>query len=219
MLRETLCLLLLGGLASSITCPDGKFCPDVNSCCRTKQGYSCCPYPRVGTRKNESRRTRKPPGWVWKWKKLLLPLFCPLYLVYRQPCFFFLFLYCARPCAAPTWPTAALRATLATWPRWCARRWASRGGESPWCGGRRLQLPSSLWPPVWSSRRAWRRARARWSTATTPTTVPIAPPAADTPKAPGSAADTPLWVHPEHREVFFYRVIRREKGCGLRVKY
>ncbi|XP_075899999.1 progranulin-like [Nelusetta ayraudi] len=47
MLRETLCLLLLGGLASSITCPDGKFCPDVNSCCRTKQGYNCCPYPRA----------------------------------------------------------------------------------------------------------------------------------------------------------------------------
>lgn len=48
MLGGALCLLLLGGLAScSVKCPDGNVCSDSSSCCRTRQGYSCCPYPRA----------------------------------------------------------------------------------------------------------------------------------------------------------------------------
>ncbi|GLD57830.1 granulins-like protein [Lates japonicus] len=51
MLRITL-LLLMGmcvwGFAScSITCPDGNTCSDLATCCRTKHGYSCCPYPKA----------------------------------------------------------------------------------------------------------------------------------------------------------------------------
>lgn len=51
MLRITLWLLmgvLVWDFAScSITCPDGNVCSDYSTCCRTKHGYSCCPYPKA----------------------------------------------------------------------------------------------------------------------------------------------------------------------------
>ncbi|KAM9340274.1 progranulin-like [Symphorus nematophorus] len=51
MLRITLSLLVgvfVWGFAScSITCPDGNVCPDSATCCLTRQGYSCCPYPKA----------------------------------------------------------------------------------------------------------------------------------------------------------------------------
>ncbi|XP_054462058.1 progranulin-like [Anoplopoma fimbria] len=51
MLRVTLWLLVgvfVWGFAScSITCPDGKVCTDFNTCCKTKDGYSCCHYPNA----------------------------------------------------------------------------------------------------------------------------------------------------------------------------
>ncbi|KAI3358501.1 hypothetical protein L3Q82_014919, partial [Scortum barcoo] len=49
MLRATLWVLVgvfVWGLASCyITCPDGNVCSDFSTCCRTKNGYSCCQYP------------------------------------------------------------------------------------------------------------------------------------------------------------------------------
>ncbi|XP_044026943.1 progranulin-like isoform X3 [Siniperca chuatsi] len=51
MLRITLWLLvgvLVWGFAScSITCPDGNVCSEFATCCKTKHGYSCCPYPKA----------------------------------------------------------------------------------------------------------------------------------------------------------------------------
>ncbi|XP_041811444.1 progranulin-like isoform X2 [Chelmon rostratus] len=39
---------VLAGFAScSITCPDGNVCSDHTTCCMTKHGYSCCPYPNA----------------------------------------------------------------------------------------------------------------------------------------------------------------------------
>ncbi|XP_028279248.1 progranulin-like isoform X1 [Parambassis ranga] len=38
------CDLALGG---SIKCPDGNTCSDSATCCRTRLGYSCCPYPNA----------------------------------------------------------------------------------------------------------------------------------------------------------------------------
>ncbi|XP_022602730.1 granulins-like [Seriola dumerili] len=51
MLRITL-WLLMGVFAwdfasSSIICPDGHVCSDDSTCCMTKYGYSCCPYPKA----------------------------------------------------------------------------------------------------------------------------------------------------------------------------
>ncbi|CAL8296346.1 unnamed protein product [Lota lota] len=34
-------------VSCSITCPDGKECSDDDTCCRTTDGYSCCPYPKA----------------------------------------------------------------------------------------------------------------------------------------------------------------------------
>ncbi|XP_073319626.1 progranulin-like isoform X2 [Pagrus major] len=51
MLRINLCLVVgvfVWGFAScSITCPDGHVCSDTASCCMTKDGYRCCPYPKA----------------------------------------------------------------------------------------------------------------------------------------------------------------------------
>ncbi|XP_040909998.1 progranulin-like [Toxotes jaculatrix] len=51
MLRSTLWLFMgvcVWGFAScSITCPDGSVCSDYATCCLTKHGYSCCPYPNA----------------------------------------------------------------------------------------------------------------------------------------------------------------------------
>ncbi|XP_042362563.1 progranulin-like [Plectropomus leopardus] len=51
MLRLPLWLLvgvLVWEFAScSITCPDGNICSDFSTCCMTKHGYSCCPYPNA----------------------------------------------------------------------------------------------------------------------------------------------------------------------------
>ena len=30
-----------------VPCPDGKSCPDKDTCCRTKNGYGCCPSPNA----------------------------------------------------------------------------------------------------------------------------------------------------------------------------
>ncbi|XP_051245823.1 progranulin [Dicentrarchus labrax] len=51
MLRITL-LMLVGVVvwefaSCSITCPDGKVCSDFETCCATRHGYSCCPYPKA----------------------------------------------------------------------------------------------------------------------------------------------------------------------------
>lgn len=41
-------LVFVWGLAScSITCPDGNVCSDFATCCMTRHGYSCCPYPKA----------------------------------------------------------------------------------------------------------------------------------------------------------------------------
>lgn len=50
MLKINLCLFVgvcMWGFVSSIRCPDGKICQDLQTCCLAKQGYGCCPYPRV----------------------------------------------------------------------------------------------------------------------------------------------------------------------------
>lgn len=51
MLRMTvwLCVgVFLWGFAScSIRCPDGSSCSNMETCCQTVHGYSCCPYPKV----------------------------------------------------------------------------------------------------------------------------------------------------------------------------
>ncbi|XP_047460086.1 progranulin-like [Mugil cephalus] len=51
MLRTTLWVLVgvfvTGRAFCSITCRDGTVCPDSATCCRTKQGYGCCPYPKA----------------------------------------------------------------------------------------------------------------------------------------------------------------------------
>ncbi|KAM4630357.1 progranulin-like [Polymixia lowei] len=36
-----------GLVSCSITCPDGKQCPDISTCCMTKHGYACCQYPKA----------------------------------------------------------------------------------------------------------------------------------------------------------------------------
>uniref|UniRef100_A0A3B3R4Z4 Granulins domain-containing protein n=1 Tax=Paramormyrops kingsleyae TaxID=1676925 RepID=A0A3B3R4Z4_9TELE len=47
----TLCaaalVLLMAGLSVSLNCPDGKYCPDTSTCCKSERGYGCCPYPHV----------------------------------------------------------------------------------------------------------------------------------------------------------------------------
>lgn len=40
-------VLSWGAAFSDIRCPDGNFCPDVSTCCKTRQGYGCCPYPQA----------------------------------------------------------------------------------------------------------------------------------------------------------------------------
>uniref|UniRef100_A0A3Q2E6C2 Granulins-like n=1 Tax=Cyprinodon variegatus TaxID=28743 RepID=A0A3Q2E6C2_CYPVA len=51
MLRITvwLCVgaFLWASAFSSITCPDGSSCSDLETCCPTHQGYSCCHYPKA----------------------------------------------------------------------------------------------------------------------------------------------------------------------------
>ncbi|KAM9737262.1 progranulin-like [Menidia menidia] len=50
MLRLTLWLcvgVFLWGAALSVRCPDGNVCSDFSTCCRTRHGYSCCPYPQA----------------------------------------------------------------------------------------------------------------------------------------------------------------------------
>nr|XP_046274670.1 progranulin-like [Scatophagus argus] len=51
MLRVTLCLFVgafVWPFAScSITCPDGNVCSETSTCCLTRDGYSCCPYPKA----------------------------------------------------------------------------------------------------------------------------------------------------------------------------
>uniref|UniRef100_A0A667YFZ0 Progranulin-like n=1 Tax=Myripristis murdjan TaxID=586833 RepID=A0A667YFZ0_9TELE len=51
MWRVTLCVFVgvmgLGFVSCSITCPDGKLCPDLSTCCATKHGYACCHYPKA----------------------------------------------------------------------------------------------------------------------------------------------------------------------------
>ncbi|XP_072530944.1 progranulin-like isoform X2 [Salminus brasiliensis] len=43
-----LLVVLMAGLVSSdVTCPDGKKCPDKNTCCQVDTGYACCPYPNA----------------------------------------------------------------------------------------------------------------------------------------------------------------------------
>jgi progranulin len=33
-----------------VPCPDGKYCPDGNTCCPLPSGgYGCCPYAQVNT--------------------------------------------------------------------------------------------------------------------------------------------------------------------------
>ncbi|XP_030597334.1 progranulin-like [Archocentrus centrarchus] len=38
---------VLGFACCSITCPDGTVCSDVNTCCKTQDGYGCCHYPNA----------------------------------------------------------------------------------------------------------------------------------------------------------------------------
>ncbi|KAM4539726.1 progranulin-like [Odontesthes bonariensis] len=50
MLAITLWLYIgvfLWGTAFSIRCPDGNVCSDSSTCCLTRHGYSCCPYPKA----------------------------------------------------------------------------------------------------------------------------------------------------------------------------
>lgn len=48
MLGVTLWLLGVFVCAScAVTCPDGTTCSNLNTCCMTKRGYSCCHYPNV----------------------------------------------------------------------------------------------------------------------------------------------------------------------------
>ncbi|XP_059205675.1 granulin 2 [Centropristis striata] len=51
MMKFTLWLtvgVFVWGLTScSITCPDGNMCSDFATCCMTRHGYSCCPYPKA----------------------------------------------------------------------------------------------------------------------------------------------------------------------------
>lgn len=62
MLRLTLSLVasvILLEVVSCVKCPDGRQCPDKNTCCQSTEGYRCCPYPdvsNVGTLE------------IWLWK-------------------------------------------------------------------------------------------------------------------------------------------------------
>nr|XP_040045065.1 progranulin-like [Gasterosteus aculeatus aculeatus] len=48
MLGVTLWLLGVFVCAScAVTCPDGTTCSNLNTCCMTKRGYSCCHYPNA----------------------------------------------------------------------------------------------------------------------------------------------------------------------------
>uniref|UniRef100_A0A3B3R6U9 Granulins domain-containing protein n=1 Tax=Paramormyrops kingsleyae TaxID=1676925 RepID=A0A3B3R6U9_9TELE len=46
--RETQACCSFGvRLSVSLNCPDGKYCPDTSTCCKSERGYGCCPYPHV----------------------------------------------------------------------------------------------------------------------------------------------------------------------------
>ncbi|XP_053190399.1 progranulin-like [Scomber japonicus] len=48
MLRTTIWLLVgVCGFVSCIRCPDGGTCPDDKTCCKSLDGYKCCPYPNA----------------------------------------------------------------------------------------------------------------------------------------------------------------------------
>ncbi|KAM4725217.1 progranulin-like [Anableps anableps] len=51
MLRITVLLcvgvFLWGSASCFIRCPDGTSCSDLETCCQTSHGYSCCPYPKA----------------------------------------------------------------------------------------------------------------------------------------------------------------------------
>ncbi|XP_058233260.1 progranulin-like [Hemibagrus wyckioides] len=40
-----LVMLMVGLVSAKVVCPDGKECPDKNTCCPITTGYACCPYP------------------------------------------------------------------------------------------------------------------------------------------------------------------------------
>lgn len=40
-------VLLVAGFVSSRTCPDGKICSLLQTCCLTNRGYACCPVPNA----------------------------------------------------------------------------------------------------------------------------------------------------------------------------
>ncbi|CAN9503881.1 unnamed protein product [Ophioblennius macclurei] len=46
-LRLFVVVLAWSGAFSSIICPDGNVCGDNDTCCKTRQGYGCCPYPQA----------------------------------------------------------------------------------------------------------------------------------------------------------------------------
>ncbi|XP_068189747.1 progranulin-like isoform X2 [Antennarius striatus] len=51
MLKVTLCLsvavIALEFASCFITCPDKSSCSDSDTCCKTEQGYACCPHPNA----------------------------------------------------------------------------------------------------------------------------------------------------------------------------
>ncbi|XP_023667719.1 progranulin-like [Paramormyrops kingsleyae] len=47
MLGAAALVLLMAGLSVSLNCPDGKYCPDTSTCCKSERGYGCCPYPHA----------------------------------------------------------------------------------------------------------------------------------------------------------------------------
>ncbi|KAK1172894.1 progranulin-like [Acipenser oxyrinchus oxyrinchus] len=47
MLQVGLLLLMSGLVSGSITCPDGTMCSDHSTCCKTLNGYECCPVPEA----------------------------------------------------------------------------------------------------------------------------------------------------------------------------
>ncbi|XP_066571570.1 progranulin [Amia ocellicauda] len=47
MLRASVLVLLVGLASGSVTCPDGRHCPERSTCCPSPSGYQCCPIPKA----------------------------------------------------------------------------------------------------------------------------------------------------------------------------
>lgn len=127
MFRISLCLFVWGIASCSITCPDGNICSDLATCCMTKHGYSCCPYPKV-------RQV---------WTHAVIKINILVWMTGRNMSNQCVYSCVFRLLAALTWPTAALQGLLVTWPPRCVRKQTNRGWTHPWWR-RRLQRNHSL---------------------------------------------------------------------------